>query len=386
MPPHQALRLLGLASLGALAALPTLAQDDRYYYGGLSVGRSRSSLDESAIVASRLPPGVAATAIASDDKDSGYKLFGGYRFSPHLGVEAGYFDLGTFKMRAATAPAGTLDGRIEVQGINLDLVGTVPLSERLSALARIGAQYARTRSDFSGDGAAVVADPGASRKDVNVKYGLGLQYAFSDAFMLRGEAERYRIDDAAGGRGNVNLLSLSLVFPFGRASAPTSRMAMPLNYVEPAPALVAVQAPPPPPPPPPAPPPPPPAPRRVSFSADSLFGFDQSNVRPEGRSALEAFAKELEGTSFGVVTVEGHTDRLGATAYNQTLSQRRADAVKDYLVNSQGLDATKVAAVGKGEALPVTKPGDCSGNRAGPQLIACLQPDRRVEVEVAGTR
>jgi len=384
MPPHQALRLLGLAGLGALASLPALAQDDRYYYGGLSVGRSRSSLDESAIVASRLPPGVAATAIASDDKDTGYKVFGGYRFSRHFGVEAGYFDLGKFKLRAATAPAGTLDGRIEVQGINLDLVGTVPLSERLSALARVGAQHARTRSDFSGDGAAVVTDPGARRKDTNVKYGVGLQYAFSDAFMLRGEAERYRIDDAAGRRGNVNLVSLSLVFPFGRAPAPTPRMAMPLNYVEPAPALVAVQAPLPPP----APPPPPaaPVPRRVSFSAESLFGFDQSNVRPEGRSALDAFAKELDGTAFGVVTVEGHTDRLGATVYNQTLSQQRADAVKDYLVNSQGLDATKVAAVGKGEAMPVTKPEDCSGNQAGPQLIACLQPDRRVEIEVAGTR
>jgi OOP family OmpA-OmpF porin len=126
--------------------------------------------------------------------------------------------------------------------------------------------------------------------------------------------------------------------------------------------------------------------RRVSFSAESLFTFDKSDLRPEGKAALDKFAKELEGTQFEMITVEGHTDRLGSQAYNQALSQRRADAVKGYLVGPGGVDAAKISSVGRSESMPISKPGDCQGDKPSPKLIACLQPDRRVEIEVAGTR
>jgi len=141
-----------------------------------------------------------------------------------------------------------------------------------------------------------------------------------------------------------------------------------------------------PPPPPPVVVAPPPAPKRVSFQADSLFGFDKSGLRPEGKAALDTFATELKGTSFSTITVEGHTDRLGSVKYNQKLSEQRAETVKDYLVTSGGIDAGKISAVGKSESMPVTKPEDCKGKAATPKLIACLQPDRRVDVEVSGTR
>jgi OOP family OmpA-OmpF porin len=151
---------------------------------------------------------------------------------------------------------------------------------------------------------------------------------------------------------------------------------------------VVVQAPPPPPvvvvtPPP---PPPPPERRRVSFSAESLFGFDQSTIMPAGKAALDTFAGELRGTTFDVVVVEGHTDRLGSEAYNQKLSAQRAETVRNYLVNAAGLEAAKVSAVGKGESQPVTAADACKGSKATRALIACLQPDRRVDVEVTGTR
>lgn len=128
------------------------------------------------------------------------------------------------------------------------------------------------------------------------------------------------------------------------------------------------------------------APRRVSFSADSLFSFDASVIRPEGKAALDTFARQLASTRFDVVTVQGHTDRLGSTSYNQRLSGRRAESVKSYLVTSGGLDPARISAVGKGSAEPVTRPGDCKGSKRSDKLIACLQRDRRVEVEVDATR
>ena len=155
--------------------------------------------------------------------------------------------------------------------------------------------------------------------------------------------------------------------------------------------------PPPPPPPPPAPPPPPPpappappAPtsEKVTFAADALFDFDKATLRPEGRAKLDDLVSKLAGVSLEVIIAVGYTDRIGSDAYNLKLSQRRAQAVKDYLV-SKGIEPNRVYTEGKGEANPVKQCADPSAkgevrNRA--QLIACLQPNRRVEVEVVGTR
>ena len=387
-------RLVALASLATLSALPAAAQDNPYSYLGFSVGQSRSKLDTLSLARSQLGPAATATLLGNDQRDTAYKLFLGRQFNPYLALEGGYFDLGRTHFRTATVPAGTLDGEIQLQGFNLDLVGTLPVTERFAVLGRVGAQYARTRDYFAGSGAVSVTSPNASRRETNGKVGLGLQYTFSPGFMLRGEAERYRVNDGADHHGHVNVASLSLVFPFGRSAAPAPRMAMAPAYVAPpAPAPIVAQAPPPPPPPmvmpTPAPPPPPPAPaprQRISLSAESLFTFDKSDLRAEGRSELDNFARNLAGSQFDVVNVEGHTDRLGTTAYNERLSTRRADAVKAYLIDSGRIDANKVAAVGKGESMPVTKPGDCKGNSPTPKLIACLQPDRRVDIEVVGTR
>jgi OOP family OmpA-OmpF porin len=77
---------------------------------------------------------------------------------------------------------------------------------------------------------------------------------------------------------------------------------------------------------------------------------------------------------------------MGSDAYNQTLSEERAASVKNYLVTSGRIDPAKINAVGKGEGTPVTQAADCSDKLGRAQLITCLHPDRRVEVEVTGTR
>jgi OmpA-OmpF porin, OOP family len=85
--------------------------------------------------------------------------------------------------------------------------------------------------------------------------------------------------------------------------------------------------------------------------------------------------------SVNSITVLGHTDRLGGDTYNDPLSARRASTVKAYL-ESIGVNAPKFDAVGRGEREPVTT--NCSDKLPRAQLISCLQPDRRVTIEVTG--
>jgi OOP family OmpA-OmpF porin len=124
----------------------------------------------------------------------------------------------------------------------------------------------------------------------------------------------------------------------------------------------------------------------VTLSADSLFEFNKVVVTSAGKQQLDRFAADLRGVNFGTITVTGHTDRIGSHAYNMDLSTRRAEAVKAYLAQSAGIPAGKITARGTDGSDPVTKPGDCKGQKKTKVLIACLQPDRRVVVEVSGTR
>jgi OOP family OmpA-OmpF porin len=154
----------------------------------------------------------------------------------------------------------------------------------------------------------------------------------------------------------------------------------------PAPAPAPAVAPPPPPPPAPAPrPAPAPAPQvqKITLASKALFDFDKAVLKPEGKAAIdtEIIAKLKDVQKLELVLVTGHTDRIGSQAYNQKLSERRADAVRDYLV-SKGVAKDKIETLGMGKTQPV--PGVTCSMTAMKELIACLAPNRRVEVEVKG--
>jgi OOP family OmpA-OmpF porin len=379
----RASRTLGLVALAVIAS-PFAVADDSGWYGGINIGQSRAKIDDARITSSLLGGGLTTTSINDNDRDTGYKLFGGYKINKNFAVEGGYFDLGRFGFTANTLPAGTLSGKIKLNGLNLDAVGILPISEKFSAFGRLGMNYAQAKDSFSGTGAVAVLNPNPSKRDMNYKFGAGLQYDFTESLGMRLEAERYRINDAVGNKGDIDLVSVGLVYRFGgKTPAPCAPCAEPVAAA-PAPQPVVVA--PPPPPPVVTPPPPPPAPRKVTFSADSLFDFDKASVKPAGKQQLDKLAADLRGANFDVITVTGHTDRIGSHAYNMKLSTRRAEAVKTYLVQSAGIPAGKIAARGTDGSDPVTKPGECKGKKATKALIACLQPDRRVEVEVSGTR
>ena len=368
---------LSLAAI-ALMAAPLVSAAEPGWYGGVNVGQSRASIDDERITRSLLGSGFATTTMDKDESAAGAKIFGGYQFNRYLALEGGYFSLGKFGYTANTLPAGSLSGDIRVQGLNLDLVGILPLTDKFSAFARAGVIHAQARDNFSSTGLVNRAASSPSKRDTSYKVGVGVEYAFTDRLAVRGEVERYRINDAIGNKGDIDLASVGLVYRFGvQGQRPVARV------VAPEPVAVAAAAPLP------VAPPPPPAPAplmKVAFSADSLFDFNQSAVKPSGKQALDRFSTDLKGTKYNVVKVTGHTDRIGKHDYNLKLSTRRAEAVKSYLADSAGIPAERITATGVNGADPVTKPGDCVGQKPTPKLIACLQPDRRVEVEVSGTK
>ena len=212
-----------------------------------------------------------------------------------------------------------------------------------------------------------VEGSGADRSKTSpyINGGLGFQYAFNDKWSTQVDWRRvhgYLRDNNFGtNRVNNNYLTVGLTYTFDQ---PPQRVAA----VTPEPAFT--------------PPPPPitaaPAPRfeRYTLSSTELFGFDSAELR-QPQPKLDEIAKVLnDNPSIDNVVVTGYTDRLGSDKYNQKLSLRRAETVKGYLTG-KGINAARITAEGKGEANPVVQ---CKKTKRA-ALIACLEPNRRVEVE-----
>lgn len=125
--------------------------------------------------------------------------------------------------------------------------------------------------------------------------------------------------------------------------------------------------------------------QRYTLNADALFRFDKHTVGdmlPQGRQDLDELAARLRTfDQLNAVIVTGHTDFLGSDAYNQRLSQNRARTVTNYLVE-RGVPANIIRSVGAGETDPVKQ---CDTKLPRNQLIDCLQPNRRVTVDVDGS-
>lgn len=353
--------ILACTVLAAMTSSLTLADDAGWYIGG-NIGQTRADIDEQRIAGSLIDSGFSGVSVKDDSIDRGYKLFGGYQFNRYLALEGGYFDLGEFGFTSITQPPGTFNGKIELRGVNFDVVGFVPIGDKFSAFGRLGVNYAEAKDAFTSTGFVHLVSPNAKERDANLKVGAGLQYAFTEKLAMRLEGERYRIDDAVGHKGDVDLLSVGLVYRFGAKAAPVPVAVIAPPPSEPVAVVVA----------------PPPAPRfeKYTLSATELFGFNSSAVNlPQLK--LEEIATAIKGKgSPKQIVIVGYTDRLGSDEYNQKLSERRALAVKEYMVG-RGIDADRLVAEGKGEADPVIACTDKNKDA----LIKCLTPNRRVEID-----
>lgn len=340
---------------------------DSAWYAGAGLGQGRATIDDERIARSLTANGASLDAFTTDQRDLGYKVFIGKKFNRYFAIEGGYFDLGKFGFQANTSGngSGVLRGETKFRGVNLDLIGHLPLTERLSALARIGGQYGRSTATFSGNRLNAVTAPNPEKEEkFQAKVGLGLQYQLNDAWAVRGEVERYRLRDPLGNRGEMDLASISLIRAFGRPAARTIPAPAPVaapQEVQPVAPIVEAA--------------PQPVSEKVSFAAEALFDFDRALVKPEGKAALDDLMRKLQGMDTEVMIAVGHTDSVGSDAYNQKLSLRRADAVKAYLV-SKGLDQARLYTEGKGETQPIADNATAEGRAR----------NRRVVIEVVGTR
>ena len=212
--------------------------------------------------------------------------------------------------------------------------------------------------------------------------GVGFQYSFNNAVSMQADVRRARTwvrgNDFNFDRADTNILTVGVNIALDRrarrvAAAPTPPEPTPVAVAPSTPDVVAVT--------PPAPvptPPPPPATRieRYTLSSTELFDFDSARLRLPQPKLDETVTVMNTNPQISNVTITGYTDRLGSDKYNMKLSQRRAESVKNYMT-SKGVASNRLVAVGRGESDPVVKCND--RNRS--NLIACLEPNRRVEVQ-----
>jgi OOP family OmpA-OmpF porin len=339
---------------------PAMAEDSGWYVGA-NAGQSRAKIDDPRIRDNLLTAGFTTTALKDDDKHFGYKLFGGYQFIKYFALEGGYFDLGRFGFTANTMPPGGLTGDIKLKGGDIDAVGILPFTDKFAAFGRVGYAYTDVKDRFVGYGPVGIANPQRSQNSSNYKYGFGLQYAVTTAWGVRAEAERYRVGDAIGNKGDIDLYSVGVLYRFGQTH---SRMPV-------------VQA---------APPPPPvaeaepvfvivPVPAKTSQYCSILdieFEINQDEMQREVKEKLAVLGTFLTKYPDTTAVIEGHSDDVGSDEDNIRLSQRRADSVVTYLVATLHVPAAQLSAVGYGKSRPIANNATEEGKRRNRRIDAVV--------------
>lgn len=342
---------------------------------------------------------LGSTAYAEDMYDgSWYLLPGASYFNPDSDTDADNGAGGFLKIGKEISQHWDLQGGLSYNRADEDFSGAGYSGDYKQTALNLDALYMFSRSKFR---PFLLAGLGIARNDLDYKLngaqigddntswlanvGLGAQLLFTDSFGIQADLRHQWTEVDTAGRddesvGNT-LFNLGGIFRFGApkaapvvAAAPvmvddsTLPVIAPRDEYVPEPLNIVESC----------------APNMetITVSAEELFGFDRAKLKSAGEIQLNDVAAKINSNpEIALVMVIGHTDRIGSAAYNQRLSERRANMVAQYLV-SQGVDPSRLQALGRGETEPVV---ECSGIR-GKALIECLQPNRRVEITAQHTK
>lgn len=239
--------------------------------------------------------------------------------------------------------------------------------EKLRPFLLVGIGYA----DNKLDGAA-----GGSKDSLMGNIGAGVQYLLTENIGLQADLRSVWSEANVGTDSKTianTVLNLGAIFRFGEPApvvavepAPLPVVAQPAVVAEP---VVVAEV---------AKPACKPVIETITIQSETLFDFDKSIIKGKSNEMLDDVANKIKAhDDIEFVLVTGHTDKIGADAYNQKLSERRADAVRKYLA-SHGIQDARIKSVGKGESEPVV---DCKGVKGNKNVIECLAPNRRVVVD-----
>ena len=362
-------RALGLAGIAAVSGTAAAADDN--WYLGFGIGPSREKNHHDRITQELLGSGFTTTSIDDDSKDTAWKPLGGKKFNRNFAVEASYFNLGEFGFTAHTAPPGTLNGKIKLQGVGVDALGILPLSASFSAFARLGLQYHQAKDTFTGTGAVTVTNPSPSKSGAGYKAGLGVQYDFTPSLGLRGDWENYRVNDGVGNKGNINTYMVGLVYMFGAGKAAPRAEEQPMAPIAAAPmaepvlVIVPIVA----------------KTEQYCSILDIQFEINQKTVQRESEEKINKVGIFMNKYPKTTAVIEGHTDEVGTAADNMKLSERRAEGVVTYLVDHAHIARSRLKAVGYGETRPIgdkTQEGQRLNRRIN-AVIACATDIEGIE-------
>lgn len=287
-----------------------------------------------------------------------YGVFGGYQILNQnnlgLAVELGYDDFG----RAKGREKGRTVAKHTNHGTHLSLKGSYEVLEGLDVYGKAG--VALVRSDYKFYDNKLID---SHRARASGLFAVGAEYAVLPELAVRLEYQwltrvgKYRPQDKPNTAINYNpwigSINAGISYRFGQGEAP----------VVAAPEVVS---------------------KTFSLNSDVTFAFGKANLKPQAQATLDSIYGEMSQVKSAKVAIAGYTDRIGSDAFNVKLSQERADSVANYFV-AKGVAADAISATGYGKANPVTG-ATCDQVKGRKALIACLSPDRRVEIAVNGTK
>jgi OmpA-OmpF porin, OOP family len=213
----RSIRVILLLASALLLANAAQAQSTfpKGWYGGVSVGQSQVNIDSNVLPITN----AGATSLSTNDTDTAYKIFGGYRFLRNLAVEAGYMDFGKFSATRTENFFGGNSVRADIKssGFFGEVVGILPTSDRFDLFAKLGFIATSTKTNVSSTGFIILTGPtSASKSEVNLLAGIGAEYRFTNQLGLRVEYEQaFDVGDAnTTGEGDIGVFSLGLTYRF----------------------------------------------------------------------------------------------------------------------------------------------------------------------------